>query len=278
MKNHWKSEWVTLANGQKLHVRQTDGDLPALFLIHGVTDSGRYWSRLAADLEHEFNVFMPDMLGHGGSDRLNDVVAVDEMANHVLEIMDHYAIDRCQIGGHSMGGAVALLAASAQPDRFSGVVFEDPAFSNPQESGPYFLNNSPETLAWKLGNMELQRLPKAEALAKLTDEKVGWHASDIAYHLDDKLECDLAVFDQIDFSPSRVWPESLARINAPILLVIGEAALGSIVPEEAAQQAIALMQNGEYAIVEGTGHGIHREDYPAFRDVVVPFFQGNMIG
>lgn len=277
MKTNWKSEFVPLANGQKLHVRQTGGELPVLLLIHGITDSGRYWSRLAADLEHEFNVMMPDMLGHGRSDRLTGSIGVDGMADHVLEIMNHYSIERGQIAGHSMGGGIALMAASAHPDRFSGVVFEDPAFSNPQESGPFYLNMTAETLAWKTGIIEQQQLSNEAALKQLTEEKVGWHPADVAYHLDDKMEIDLAVFDQIDFSPSKSWPEDLARINAPILLVIGEVELGSLVSEEAAQQAVALMQNGEYTLVKGTGHGIHRENYSAFRDVVRPFFVGNKI-
>ncbi|MEM7034255.1 MAG: alpha/beta hydrolase [Chloroflexota bacterium] len=273
MKKHWKSDFVSLPTGQKLHVKQTGGDLPSLFLIHGVTDSGQYWSRLAEDLEDAFNVFMPDMIGHGQSDRLDGVISVEDMAQHVLALMDHYAIERCQICGHSMGAGITMLAATAQPERFTAVLFEDPSLSNnPPPTPPLFLNMLEMTSAWRDEHIILRQLSIDEALTQLTTERADWHPEDIKNNLEDRLAYDLTVFDRIDFSSSRRWQEELPKINAPILLVIGEAELGSLIEEEVAKTAVSLMNDGQYVVVKGTGHGIHRENYPAFRDVVLPFF------
>ena len=272
MKKNWKSEFVPLPNGQKLHVKQTGGDLPALFLIHGVTDSGHYWSRLAEDLESEFNVFMPDMIGHGRSDRLNGVVTIEDMATHVLALLDHYAIETCQICGHSMGAAITMMAVSTHPERFTAVIFEDPSLSRGPSSSPLFLNMLDIAASWLEEHVVLKKLPYNDALAQLTAEREGWNPADVKAFLDDRLAYDPLVFDQVDFATSKKWQDEVAKIDAPILLVIGEAELGSLVQEKTAKTAVSLMKDGQYVIVKGTGHGIHRENYPAFRDVVLPFF------
>ena len=64
-------EWVSasvMANGIRVHYTQTGGGLPPLILLHGITDNGLCWTRVARTLEEEWDLSMPDARGHGLSE------------------------------------------------------------------------------------------------------------------------------------------------------------------------------------------------------------------
>jgi len=43
---NWSSKHIQ-TNGIQLHYYQTGGDLPTIILVHGITDNGLCWTRLA---------------------------------------------------------------------------------------------------------------------------------------------------------------------------------------------------------------------------------------
>lgn len=66
------TEWVegaVIANGVRLHYHRTGGDKPALVIVHGITDMGTTWSRVARALEGDYDVIMYDRRGHGLSEK-----------------------------------------------------------------------------------------------------------------------------------------------------------------------------------------------------------------
>jgi pimeloyl-ACP methyl ester carboxylesterase len=268
----WKSEFVTI-NNYKIHVQQTGWERPAVFLLHGFTDSGRYWSRLAADLAPAFNVFMPDMVGHGLSDPTNGVISIADFGEIVIALMDHYGVAQAALGGHSMGGVLAAVVAAKYPQRFTAVMLEDPAWREEAPALPEFVGASPVGPEWRKSTMEMRQMPVTEALAMVSAERPSWHPTDLEAYLEDRLQFDINIFDRIDFSIRRHWREQLGQIQCPLLLVTGEAELGGIIHADLAQTILSLTHRGHLAHIPGAGHGIHREQYEAFRDAVVPFFR-----
>jgi pimeloyl-ACP methyl ester carboxylesterase len=121
--------------------------------------------------------------------------------------------------------------------------------------------------------MEMRQMPVAEALAMVGAERPSWHPTDLEAYLEDRLQFDINIFDRIDFSIRRHWREQLGQIQCPLLLVTGEAELGGIIHADLAQTILSLTHRGHLAHIPGAGHGIHREQYEAFRDAVVPFFR-----
>lgn len=100
---------------------ETAGTGLPLVLLHGSFMNTLAWQPQLADLQHDFHVIAPDLRGHGGTpcpvtarsfDRPRDVVAV----------LDHLGIDQAIIGGHSMGGPVAIQIALDCPERCLGLV------------------------------------------------------------------------------------------------------------------------------------------------------------
>ena len=62
------SEGNVQANGITIHYHRTGGNnKPSILLLHGVTDNGLCWSRVAHDLEGSYDVTMTDARGHGRS-------------------------------------------------------------------------------------------------------------------------------------------------------------------------------------------------------------------
>ncbi|XP_048741718.2 monoglyceride lipase-like isoform X2 [Ostrea edulis] len=104
-----------------------------IFLCHGLGEHCLWYDDLAEALVHiGFYVFSHDHVGHGQSDGIhNHVDDFDEYTSvifqHCNEVKNKYPDLRLFIFGHSMGGAITLLAATSQPDFFKGVITSGPA-------------------------------------------------------------------------------------------------------------------------------------------------------
>jgi pimeloyl-ACP methyl ester carboxylesterase len=103
-----------------VNVETTGSGLP-LVLLHGSFMNTRAWRPQLDGLSRHFHVIAPDLRGHGGTpcpvtprsfDRPRDVIAV----------LDQLGVTRAIIGGHSMGGPVALQIALDYPERCLGLV------------------------------------------------------------------------------------------------------------------------------------------------------------
>ncbi|HVE79295.1 MAG TPA: alpha/beta fold hydrolase [Gemmatimonadaceae bacterium] len=75
-----------------------------------------------------FRVFVPDMRGHGLSDKPRDrrLYTRDALAGQLLAVMDALAVPRAAVVGHSMAGAVAAHTAGAAPARVTRLVLLSP--------------------------------------------------------------------------------------------------------------------------------------------------------
>ena len=61
---HWREEKV-IANGIRQHYYRTGGEKPILILLHGFSENGLCWSRVAKALENDYDIIMVDIRGHG---------------------------------------------------------------------------------------------------------------------------------------------------------------------------------------------------------------------
>jgi pimeloyl-ACP methyl ester carboxylesterase len=81
---------------------------PPLVLLHGVWDSHRTWRRAAPLLARDFHVFMPDLAGHGWSERPDAPYTLAWHARLIAAWMESLGLERAHVCGHSYGGGVAL--------------------------------------------------------------------------------------------------------------------------------------------------------------------------
>ena len=125
--------WLTGEAGVSLHYlewRRTAPGVP-LVLLHGLSSNARYWQRVVDRLPSRRAVAL-DQRAHGLSpvpeDGLDEATLVDD----VLRLVDACRLQRPVVVGHSFGAAVALSAAAAHPDRFSGLgILDGPVWPRP---------------------------------------------------------------------------------------------------------------------------------------------------
>jgi 2-succinyl-6-hydroxy-2,4-cyclohexadiene-1-carboxylate synthase len=98
-----------------LHVER-QGVGPTVVLVHGFTQTGRSWAKIAEDLVGDHEVVRPDAPGHGGS---ADVRAdLTEGGDLLIDAAGGPAT----FVGYSMGARFCLHAALQQPSRVRGLV------------------------------------------------------------------------------------------------------------------------------------------------------------
>jgi pimeloyl-ACP methyl ester carboxylesterase len=100
------------------------GDDGVILLVHGGAAHARWWDHIAPLLADGHRVIAIDLSGHGDSGR-REAYTLDEWAHEVLAVAAEAAADPPVIIGHSMGGFVALRAASIYGSRIAGAVAID---------------------------------------------------------------------------------------------------------------------------------------------------------
>jgi pimeloyl-ACP methyl ester carboxylesterase len=103
------------------------GAKPFFFFLHGITDNGLCYDRVAESFADQFNIIMPDARGHGKSSDPSKKCSFQDMAIDFKDICEHLKIDKIYVLGHSMGGAQAAVFASMFADHVKAVILEDPA-------------------------------------------------------------------------------------------------------------------------------------------------------
>jgi pimeloyl-ACP methyl ester carboxylesterase len=82
-----------------------------LVLIHGWSCEGRYWREFGyvPKLSNEFTVIVPDLRGHGGSDKPRNGDFTDAaFASDVIAVLDDAGIEVAHVFGYSLGGWVVF--------------------------------------------------------------------------------------------------------------------------------------------------------------------------
>jgi pimeloyl-ACP methyl ester carboxylesterase len=112
------------ANGATIHVR-VGGQGPAVVLLHGYGDTGDMWAPMAADLERDHTVIVPDLRGLGLSSKPAGGFDKKTQAGDVAGVMDALGVRRADLVAHDIGNMVGFAFAAQHPDRVSRFVLID---------------------------------------------------------------------------------------------------------------------------------------------------------
>lgn len=96
--------------------------LPPVVLIHGLNNSHLSWSQVAPLLAADRRVLMPDLPGHGRSERPDAGYALEWYARIIARWMEAVGLERADIVGHSFGGGIAQMLLLACPQRVRRLV------------------------------------------------------------------------------------------------------------------------------------------------------------
>jgi 3-oxoadipate enol-lactonase len=226
------------------------GEGVPLVLLHGFPLSMSMWDPIRSGLAQEARVITPDLRGFGASDKPEGDYGMAALADDVQALLDALGLDRVVLGGHSMGGYVALRFADAHPDRLAGLILVDSraeadtpegrqrrdaaAARVGKEGGPAFLDEFVPNL---VGPATRERSPRFVAELRASAAEVPDHVL---------VGCLRGMRDRPDSTPV------LPRITVPALLIVG--ADDTITPPASAQAMASALPAASLTVIPGAGH------------------------
>ena len=100
------------------------GSGPDIILIHGLFGSLENLNMVAKDLRENYTVTSVDVRNHGSSFHENSM-SYPELAQDIVNVMEHLAIENAHFLGHSMGGKIAMYCALSFPEKVNKLIVAD---------------------------------------------------------------------------------------------------------------------------------------------------------
>jgi pyruvate dehydrogenase E2 component (dihydrolipoamide acetyltransferase) len=126
------------ADGYRLNVLSLgEGERSPVVLLHGFGGDIGAWIFNQDALAAERPVHLIDLPAHGASDATVPSGRVEDIATAVTAILGKLDATRAHLVGHSLGGAVALAIAKADPARVASLTLIAPAGIGPDISTDY---------------------------------------------------------------------------------------------------------------------------------------------
>jgi pimeloyl-ACP methyl ester carboxylesterase len=260
---HWTEAFVTIDDRKFHYTRTGNGNKLPVLLLHGFSDNGLCWQRVARDMEAHYDVIMPDARGHGLSVRVQPNEQIDHAAD-VAGLITALRLHKPIVGGHSMGGSTATELGSRYPDLTSRLILEDPAWIDPSPDDVPLRKNPFFEWLTKLEGVSLQ-----EIRTKGKEDNPLWADGELPAWAAAKRQLDKTIFEVS--SVRKPWRECVSALTVPTLLITADVAMNAIVTPAAAQEAAALSPFLKIASIPNAGHNIRRENYPAFMRAVQNF-------
>jgi pimeloyl-ACP methyl ester carboxylesterase len=220
------------------------GSGPPLILLHGLSGSGRWWSRNVPVFSRSFRTYSVDLPGFGQSRGVR-WSRLDDIADRLADWLVAEGLSQAHIAGHSLGGAVAARLAARHPDRIDRLVLVDAAI---RPRGTRALA-PPAHVMRTIGRGSLGFAPL------LVRDLLRCHPRSFVAATVDALQTD--------------WEPHLRRIDAPTLVVWGER--DAITPLALGHQITAVVPGARLITLAEAGHNPMWERPEAFNAEVLRF-------
>lgn len=253
------------AGGWQTRVIQAGQSGPAVVMMHGVSGHAEGFSKNIIALANAgFRVFAIDAIGHGLSDKPEDVTYECPLyVEHLLRFLDANHIEKTFLVGQSLGGWTALRFAHQYPDRVLGVVSLTGAglrLSDPES----------EELALKItrGVQNVTQKATDAPTRESVRQRLEWLMADKKNVTDELVEIRYQFFSSEE--GKRIMPkisrETIGEGNdgwmlfEDILKAITTKVLflwtdqNPSMPAHIAERASKIVPNGEFKMVEPAGH------------------------
>jgi pimeloyl-ACP methyl ester carboxylesterase len=226
---------------------------PLAVLVHGVTSSSRTWWRVGPALAGRgFGVLAVDLRGHGASPRAGAGLAVADLADDVAETVAATAGGPVDLlVGHSLGALVALEAVGRHPGFARRLVVEDPPGAASVDWAEVAAGIEADTARAAADPEGLRR--------DLLAANPAWPPGEAERRVADLTDCDgRTVADAVRPGVAFDLTALLAAARLPVLMLLAEEALGSILTGSDRKAAVDAVTDGAVRVLPA-GHSLHRE-------------------
>jgi len=238
----------------QLFQRQYSEAGEALIILHGLFGNQANWSPHARELADTYRVHALDLRNHGASP-WGDSHTYADMAQDLVDTLDHLGLARVHVIGHSMGGKAAMQLAFRAPERVGKLILVDIApVAYPDE------RFAPLEGMLAVDTASLRSRAEADRrLAEYVDDKAvrDFLLTNLQREGDGYAwRCNLPVLAQY-YPRIKGRPEPMGRFEAPALFIRGGES--SYVLNEHRTVIDATFPNARIETIPGTGHWLHSE-------------------
>ena len=113
-----------------------EGKGKTLVFIHGLSDNLLYWEYLSTNLKDSYQILRIDLRGHGESELGSDEITIGLFVDGLKNLLDNLNIEKANLIGFSLGGAIALDFTIKYPQRVSSLVLMSTFYKSDE-----YLNN-----------------------------------------------------------------------------------------------------------------------------------------
>lgn len=251
-------------NGYRLHY-EVEGPAsgPVVVLVHGLGSRAEDWRDLAPYIAKAgYRVYLPDLIGYGRSQKPEDFsYSVHDEANVVCAYLDALGIKEVDLGGWSMGGAIAQHVAAAHPERIRRLLLFDSAglYVLPTWDTRLFTPTSAAELA-QLDDLLMPNPPKVPGFVARDILRVS---NDRAWIIHRAMATMLTGKDATD--------KLLPQLKMPVLIVWGSE--DKITPLSLGQTMHKLVPQSQFDVIPGCGHLAPGQCAPQIAPKVVDFLK-----
>ncbi|RCW68558.1 alpha/beta fold hydrolase [Pseudorhodoferax soli] len=250
------------ANGIRQHYLRyggaegVQGERPSVIVIPGITSPAATWGFVAERIGTHFDTYVLDVRGRGLSDAGDELdYSLEQQALDVIALAQALELKRWVLVGHSMGGRIAVRAASKKPGGLASVVAVDPPVSGPHRR-PY-----PAKLDWYVDSIrQARRGMDAEQMRHFCP---NWTFEQLQLRAQWLHTCKESAIVQSfsDFGRDDIFAD-LPQVDVPLLLMTAER--GDVVRAEDVAEWQAISPASRHVRVPGAGHMIPWDNEAGF--------------
>ncbi|HOO32211.1 MAG TPA: alpha/beta fold hydrolase [Thermotogota bacterium] len=264
-KNSFKEEnamFVKIGD-MKIHF-ETGGDPKGtpIFMVHGNFASWRWFEPVLKRMSGTtYKGIAMDLPGFGDSTNPEREISIDNYAKELEKFINTFKVDKVNIIGHSLGGAVCMKYAINNGNKINKMLLVDPAPADglitPEEYYPVLdsYKHNRGLLKTALGSMFPASDPD-NLLEKITDD---------ALMMDERAFTDnaraLEVYNYI---------EDVKAFKFPVKFLVGEN--DALITERLLSNTTEAIEGSEIEVLKGAGHAVNVEDPDRFINIMTEFF------
>jgi pimeloyl-ACP methyl ester carboxylesterase len=237
---------------------EVPGDGPPLLWLHGwqCSSSGELLPAAVQPALRGRRSVLIDFLGHGFSDKPADFdYTLEAHARTIVAVIDDLGIGECGLVGHSMGGSVAVLVATARPSVVSLLIMAESSIDT-ERHDPFEGQSEAEFLDRGMGELLASQSLEAEA------NPTGLRAAHLGMTrlLEPRATYRESASMSVGRNPS--VRQQLARLEIPRWYLNGELSDADGLEADLATIGVA------WRVVPGTGHPMGLQNPSGFAQTV----------
>ena len=224
-------------------------------MIHGLGSAGPAWWRIGSELAARgIPSLAPDLRGHGGSPHPEDL----RVTSYARDVTTTCPGPWDLVIGHSLGGAVAIVACAGAPAFAQALLLVDPAIDLPPEVHARIRENLTSEAA------------DPPSVAELLATNPQWAAEDARR----KHEAILATGPEVmqgTFDDNDPWNlgDQLGDLDIPVHVLGADPEREALFEVDLFERLSARKANLTFEVIRGAGHSVYRDDPDAVLDAAL---------